>query len=68
MKKRYKKLREILDQCEMRDKAEIIVENEKLKVVMFLLHVSYVHSLMSYEDLRATINPNTNQRSRKIKQ
>ena len=39
MKKRYKKLREILDQCEMRDKAEIIVENEKLKVVMFLLHV-----------------------------
>ena len=30
--------------------------------------LSYVHSLMSYEDLRATINPHTNRRSWKIKQ
>ena len=29
--------------------------------------VLYVHSLMSYEDLCATINPHTNRRSRKIK-
>ena len=29
--------------------------------------ILYVHSLMSYEDLRATINPHTNRRSRKIK-
>jgi hypothetical protein len=33
VKKRYKKLREILDQTEMREKAQVIVENEKLKVV-----------------------------------
>ena len=32
------------------------------------LHVSYVHSLISYEDLRATINHHTNRRSWKIKQ
>ena len=30
--------------------------------------VSYAHSLMSYKDLRATINPYSNRRSRKIKQ
>jgi len=33
VKKRYKKLREILDQAEMRERAEIVVENEKLKIV-----------------------------------
>ena len=36
VKKRYKKLREILDQAEMRERAEIVVENEKLKIVSWL--------------------------------
>ena len=30
--------------------------------------LSYVHSLMSYKNLRAKINPYSNRRSRKIKQ
>ena len=51
---------------------KMIINNKKvLKVSQDksgLAGFSYVHSLMSYEDLRATINPNTNRRSRKIKQ
>jgi hypothetical protein len=33
VKKRYKTVLEILKQCEMREKAEIVVENDKLKNV-----------------------------------
>ena len=43
----------------------IIKHNYKESMIM---NISYVHSLMSYEELCATINPHTNWRSRKIKQ
>ena len=37
------------------------------QVFEYLKVVSYVHSLMSCKDLRATINPYSNRRSQKIK-